>query len=63
MTLPTGAGAVTAKVSKVKSVKGEAHIVYVRKQPRHGFSYEAELSFSLHLGEEKFSGAPRHPRV
>eukprot|EP00435_Cladocopium_sp_Y103_P042704 s724_g11.t2 len=63
VTLPAGAGEVTAKVSKVKSVKGEAHIVYVRKQPRHGFSYEAELSFSMNLGDDKFSGTLSLPEI
>eukprot|EP00438_Fugacium_kawagutii_P003884 Skav215233 [mRNA] locus=scaffold341:332678:339587:- [translate_table: standard] len=63
VTLPAGAGEVTAKVSKVKSVKGEAHIVYVRKQPRHGFNYEAELNFSMNLGEDKFSGTLSLPEI
>eukprot|EP00434_Breviolum_minutum_P035321 symbB.v1.2.031258.t1/scaffold3608.1/size53343/5 len=63
VTLPVGAGEVTAKISKVKSLKGEAHIVYVRKQPRHGFHYEAELSFSMNLGEDKFSGTLSMPEI
>lgn len=63
VTLPAGAGEVTAKVSKVKSVKGEAHIVYVRKQPRHGFNYEADLSFSMNLGDDKFSGTLSLPEI
>eukprot|EP00933_Yihiella_yeosuensis_P005590 TRINITY_DN11013_c0_g3_i1.p1 TRINITY_DN11013_c0_g3~~TRINITY_DN11013_c0_g3_i1.p1 ORF type:complete len:547 (+),score=163.24 TRINITY_DN11013_c0_g3_i1:242-1642(+) len=41
---------VTAKVSKVKKLEGEAHIVFVRKQAKHGYNYEAELSFNLKLG-------------
>ncbi|CAJ1389336.1 unnamed protein product [Effrenium voratum] len=63
VTLPSGTGEVTAKVTKVKSLSGEAHIVYVRKQPRHGFNYEAELSFSLNLGESKFSGSLCMPEL
>jgi len=57
VTLPDGSvGEVTAKVTKVKSLSGEAHIVYVRKQVRHGFNYEAETGFSITLGDEKLSG-------
>lgn len=63
VTLPAGSGEVTAKITKVKSIKGEAHIVYVRKQPRHGFHYEAELSFSMNLGEDKFSGTLSLPEI
>lgn len=65
VTLPSeSSGAVTAKVTKVKSLTGEAHIVYVRKQPRHGFNYEAELSFDISLGDAgKFSGSLSLPEL
>jgi len=46
--LPSGSAvSVTAKVTKVKSLTGEGQIVMVRKQPRHGFNCEADLSFSI----------------
>lgn len=47
-TLESGeALSVSVKVSKVKSLKGDAQIIVVRKQPRHGFHFEAELSVKL----------------
>merc|ERR1712039_1007231 len=48
VTLPSGSVmGVTAKVTKVKSLNGDAQIVMVRKKPRHGYNYEADLSFSV----------------
>merc|ERR1712107_5809 len=38
---------VSGKVYAVKSLNGDAQIVVVRKQPRHGFNFDADLSFSL----------------
>eukprot|EP00931_Biecheleriopsis_adriatica_P019444 TRINITY_DN13245_c0_g1_i4.p1 TRINITY_DN13245_c0_g1~~TRINITY_DN13245_c0_g1_i4.p1 ORF type:complete len:556 (-),score=182.69 TRINITY_DN13245_c0_g1_i4:130-1692(-) len=62
--LPSGSsGEVTAKVSKVKSLSGEAHIVYVRNQAKHGFNFEAELGFSISLGEDKHSGTLSLPEL
>jgi len=54
VTMPSGqVAAATAKVTKVKSVNGDAQLVMVRKKPKHGFNFEAELSFSLSFkGEE-----------
>lgn len=50
VTLPSGVVmGVTAKVTKVKSLTGDAQIVMVRKKPRHGYNYEADLSFSLNF--------------
>lgn len=65
VTLPSGStAAVTAKVTKVKTITGEAHMVYVRKQRRHGFNYEAELSFDLSLGDAgKFGGYMNLPEL
>eukprot|EP00401_Gymnodinium_catenatum_P005905 CAMPEP_0117524746 /NCGR_PEP_ID=MMETSP0784-20121206/35409_1 /TAXON_ID=39447 /ORGANISM="" /LENGTH=518 /DNA_ID=CAMNT_0005320913 /DNA_START=44 /DNA_END=1600 /DNA_ORIENTATION=+ len=37
----------SAKISQVKSLNGDAQIVVVRKQPRYGFTFDAELSFHL----------------
>mmetsp|Transcript_113148 Transcript_113148/g.325307 ORF Transcript_113148/g.325307 Transcript_113148/m.325307 type:complete len:463 (+) Transcript_113148:92-1480(+) len=45
---PTGQMAqVIAKIVKVKSITGDAHIVTVRKKVKHGYHFEAELSFSV----------------
>mmetsp|Transcript_51699 Transcript_51699/g.102826 ORF Transcript_51699/g.102826 Transcript_51699/m.102826 type:complete len:148 (+) Transcript_51699:1210-1653(+) len=48
--LTSGASAsASAKVTKVKSISGDAQIVMVRKLPRHGYNFEADLSASLKL--------------
>eukprot|EP00413_Alexandrium_margalefii_P016648 CAMPEP_0204548948 /NCGR_PEP_ID=MMETSP0661-20131031/23958_1 /ASSEMBLY_ACC=CAM_ASM_000606 /TAXON_ID=109239 /ORGANISM="Alexandrium margalefi, Strain AMGDE01CS-322" /LENGTH=529 /DNA_ID=CAMNT_0051555869 /DNA_START=58 /DNA_END=1647 /DNA_ORIENTATION=+ len=67
--LPSGAAAaMTAKVTKVKSLTGEGQIITVRKQLRHGYNFEADLSFSITVrgtngdsSEETFNGALRLP--
>jgi len=68
--LSNGEGvSVSAKVSKVKSLSGDAHLVMVRKQLRHGYNYEADVSFSLKIrrdsGEkdESFSGVLSLPEI
>jgi len=61
----------SAKVSKVKSLAGEAQLVSVRKQLRHGYNFEAELSFSVSLnsadgsedGSRSFSGVLALPEL
>lgn len=40
---------VSAEVSKVKKLEGDAQIVTVRKQPRFGYNFEAEISFKIHV--------------
>jgi len=58
VTLPSGqTGTASAKVTKVKSLSGEAQIVMVRKQPRHGYNFEAELSFSITLDGTDHAGS------
>jgi len=39
--------AASGSVTKVKSITGDAQIVMVRNKPRHGYNFEAELSFKL----------------
>lgn len=64
VSLPSGSkAAVSCKVSKVKSLEGDAQIVVVRKQLKHGFNFEAELSFRFKVlggtegtGDESFGG-------
>lgn len=47
-TLTSGqAVSVSAKISSVRSVRGDAQMVVVRKRRRHGFNFEAELSFHV----------------
>lgn len=54
VTLPEGQVATaTAKVSKVKSISGDASVVSVRKKLKHGFVFEAELSFSISFKGKK----------
>lgn len=53
-TLPSGkAATVSAEVTKVKSISGDAQIVTVRKQPRFGYNFEAELSFRIAVREQE----------
>jgi len=54
VTMPSGQQATaTAKVTRVKSLSGDAQLVTVRKKPKHGYNFEADLSFSLSFkGEE-----------
>jgi len=40
---------VSASVSKVKSLSGDAQIVSVRKQKRCGYNFEAELTFRIRM--------------
>mmetsp|Transcript_77032 Transcript_77032/g.212878 ORF Transcript_77032/g.212878 Transcript_77032/m.212878 type:complete len:363 (+) Transcript_77032:1030-2118(+) len=74
--LPSGKPAtVTAKVTKVKSLTGEAQIIFVKKQPRHGYNFEADLSISVLLkgsngdadaedsGNETFNGVLHLPEL
>mmetsp|Transcript_15034 Transcript_15034/g.26514 ORF Transcript_15034/g.26514 Transcript_15034/m.26514 type:complete len:581 (-) Transcript_15034:130-1872(-) len=50
VSLPSGeVVSVSAEVRQVKSCTGEAQRVMVRKQPRYGYTFEAELSFRLTL--------------
>lgn len=62
VTLPEGKpAAVTAKVTKVKSLNGDAHLVMVRKKLKHGYHFEAELSFSLDFKvEDGHGGGSKH---
>jgi len=56
--LPDGKAAkVTAKVTKVKSLTGDASMVSVRKKLKHGYLFEAELSFSLKIEVAEDSSA------
>lgn len=43
---------VSSEVSKVKSISGDAQIVTVRKQPRFGYNFEAELGFKVRVKSE-----------
>lgn len=53
-TLPSGkAATLSAEVTKVKSISGDAQIVTVRKQPRFGYNFEAELSFRIGVREQE----------
>lgn len=46
--LPSGRQlAVKAKVYKVKSLTGDAQLVWVRKQPKHGYNFEIEVTFKV----------------
>lgn len=71
VTLASGdASSVSARVSKVKSLTGDAHIVTVRKKRKCGYNFEAELSFRLYFegekeGEEKhsFNGSFKLPEL
>jgi len=48
VTLPSGQlGLVCARVESVKSLTGDAQIVMVRREPRFGYNFEAELSFKV----------------
>lgn len=58
----------SAKVVKVKSLSGDAQLVWVRKQPKYGYNYEAELNFKVSfrrglqedgsdVADESFSGS------
>lgn len=56
--LPSGEVTVSAKVSSVKSLSGEAQIVSVRSRKTFGYNYEAELSFRIKVekqADEKMS--------
>jgi len=65
--LPSGSSATaTAKVTKVKSLTGDAQLVWVRKQAKHGYNFEADLSFNLSFGDGKensFSGSLSIPEL
>lgn len=53
VSLPSGEVTVSAKVTQVKSLSGEAQIVTVRKQPRFGYNFEAELSFRIKVEQQQ----------
>jgi hypothetical protein len=58
VTMPSGhTAATTAKVTKVKTLSGDAQLVTVRKRPKHGYIFEAELSFSLSFKGAESGGA------
>lgn len=69
--LSSGASAsASVKVTKVNSISGDAQIVMVRKLPRHGFNFEAELAVRLALSstaegasEQTVSGVLRLPEL
>eukprot|EP00747_Dinoflagellata_sp_TGD_P033122 gnl/TRDRNA2_/TRDRNA2_136404_c0_seq1.p1 gnl/TRDRNA2_/TRDRNA2_136404_c0~~gnl/TRDRNA2_/TRDRNA2_136404_c0_seq1.p1 ORF type:complete len:383 (-),score=111.54 gnl/TRDRNA2_/TRDRNA2_136404_c0_seq1:58-1206(-) len=49
--LPSGeTAAVSASVTEVSSLTGDAQIVMVRKKRRHGFTFEAQLAFKVAVG-------------
>lgn len=70
VTLESGPSSVSARVSKVKSLTGDAHIVTVRKKRKCGYNFEAELSFRLYFEGEKeeeekhsFNGSLKLPEL
>lgn len=72
VTLPSGKTATaTAKVTKVKSLNGDAQMVMVRKQAKPGFNFDANLSFSISFdvpdgqegGSQTLSGSFRLPEL
>lgn len=51
--LPSGEVTVSAKVTQVKSLSGEAQVVTVRQKPRFGYNFEAELSFRIKVEQQQ----------
>merc|ERR1712032_964359 len=49
--------------TQVNSLTGDAQIVLVRKKPRHGFNFEAELAFRLTVADESFDGTLSLPEL
>mmetsp|Transcript_7040 Transcript_7040/g.14642 ORF Transcript_7040/g.14642 Transcript_7040/m.14642 type:complete len:574 (-) Transcript_7040:48-1769(-) len=55
--LPSGEkGVMSISVMEVTSLTGDAQIAMVRRQARHGFNFEAELTFRLTVVDESFDG-------
>jgi len=49
---------VSAEISKVKSLSGDAQIVLVRNQPRFGYTYEAQLAFRIRVKQSEKEDEP-----